>query len=137
MGVLDVIRSGEVSDYYLDIRFEVSSQEGLVGSKIDVVGNVEGLGYWRLQEALQLKAAQQEGVLCYPITYLSKVEASQRLDDDTLQVYDCNLNSCKIGKQNCSDLVCKLLKSPELPSLTVCEGLTSCDGPPSCAQMDL
>mmetsp|Transcript_6370 Transcript_6370/g.18321 ORF Transcript_6370/g.18321 Transcript_6370/m.18321 type:complete len:699 (+) Transcript_6370:300-2396(+) len=60
MGVLDVIRSGEVSDYYLDIRFEVRSQEGLVGSKIDVVGNVEGLGYWRLQEALQLKAAQQE-----------------------------------------------------------------------------
>lgn len=72
MGVLDVIRSGEVSDYYLDIRFEVRSQEGLVGSKIDVVGNVEGLGYWRLQEALQLKAAQQEGVPCYSVIPLAE-----------------------------------------------------------------
>ncbi len=61
MGQLDVIRSGEVSDYCLDVCFEVRSQQGLVGSKIDVVGDVEALGHWRLQEALQLKAVQQEG----------------------------------------------------------------------------
>lgn len=66
MGQLGLIRSGEVSDYFVNVAFEVRSHQGLVGDRIGVVGDVEALGLWRLKEALQLKAVQHTGK--HPIT---------------------------------------------------------------------
>ena len=84
MGQLGLIRSGEVSDYFVTITFEVRSHQGLVGDRIGVVGDVEALGLWRLKEALQLKAVQHTGK--HPIT------APQR-----------DKQRCCYGIINCSD----------------------------------
>lgn len=58
---LGTVHSGETSQYSLPITFEVRSQQGLIGSKIEVVGNVESLGSWRLQNALLLHQEQMPG----------------------------------------------------------------------------
>lgn len=60
MGSLSMIKSGEVSEYSVEIAFEVRCQQGLVDSKLTVVGDTEALGCWKLQSALQLTADDGE-----------------------------------------------------------------------------
>ena len=91
---METVHSGEVSNFTVPLKFEVRSQQGLIGSKIEgewyistcrnrknagisdmplsdawlcgatVVGDVDGLGKWRLQNALVLHQEQMPGEGC-------------------------------------------------------------------------